>query len=123
MPPNFKCDTERLELFLAGLPATIPCAFEFRHESWFCDEVYALLERYQVALCIHEADDHITPIRLTTNRTYVRLRKSEYADDDRACWQERFRGWAAERVDVFAFIKHEGNPDAPAIAQGFAEGV
>lgn len=123
LPPNLQCDLERFELFLAGLPDSIPCAFEFRHESWFVDEVYALLERYKTALCIHEADEHITPIRLTAGRTYVRLRKSEYSADDRLRWQERFRGWAAEGVDVFAFIKHEGNPEAPAIALEFVEGL
>ena len=123
LPPNFKCDTQRLELFLAGLPPRMPCAFEFRHESWFSEEVYELLERYKVALCVHDADDHTTPIRLTAGRTYVRLRKSEYSDDERVRWQERFLGLAAEGIDVFAFIKHEGNPDAPAIAQAFAEGV
>ncbi len=106
LPPNFKCDPERLELFLAGLPATIPCAFEFRHESWFNDQVYSMLERYKAALCVHDADDHTTPIRLTAGRTYVRLRKGEYTDDDRARWQDRFRRWATEGVDVFAFIKH-----------------
>ncbi len=82
-----------------------------------------MLERYKAALCVHDADDHTTPIRLTAGRTYVRLRKGEYTDDDRARWQDRFRRWATEGVDVFAFIKHEGNPDAPAIALRFAEGA
>ena len=120
LPPNFKLDLERLELFLAGLRKEIPSAFEFRHESWFTEDVYALLEKYDAALCIHDADDHTTPIRLTSNKTYVRLRKSSYADEERAEWQERINGWSGSGIDVFAFIKHEDNPDAPKIALEFA---
>ena len=123
LPPNFKVDAERLELFLSGLPQEIPCAFEFRHDSWFNDEVYALPEKYHAALCIHDADARTTPIRLTADKTYVRLRKSSYTDEGRGEWQERIKGWAGAGIDVYAFIKHEDNPDAPRIALEFAGGL
>ena len=123
LPPNFKQDTERLELFLSGLPQKISCAFEFRHDSWFTDEVYELLKKYSATLCIHDADDHTTPIRLTSDKTYLRLRKSSYTDQERMEWQERIRGWAGDGIDVYAFIKHEDNPDAPQIALEFAAGL
>src|SRR5688500_16409612 len=72
LPPNFKSDTQKLEAFLAVLPRGIRSAFEFRHESWFTDDVYRLLNKYNVALCIHDADDHTTPMKLTAGFTYVR---------------------------------------------------
>ncbi len=123
LPPNFKCDIDRLELFLSGLPSKMACAFEFRHDSWFTDAVYDLLEKYKVALCIHDADDHTTPIRLTSDKTYVRLRKSVYSADDFRQWQQRLKAWNEDGVEVFAFIKHDDNPDAPRIAQDFAAGL
>ncbi len=123
LPPNFKLDLERLELFLAGLPKDIPAAFEFRNESWFANEVYGLLEKYGATLCIHDADDHTTPIRLTSEKTYVRLRKSSYTAKERAQWQDRIQGWTEDGIEVFAFIKHEDNPDAPQIAMEFAGGL
>ena len=123
LPPNFKCDLDRLEMFVSGLPSKMACAFEFRNESWFTDEVYSLLERYKVALCIHDADDHTTPLRLTSDKTYVRLRKSNYSETEREGWQERLRGWVSDGIDVYAFIKHEDNPDAPQIALDFATGL
>ena len=123
LPPNFKLDMERLELFLSGLKKEIPSAFEFRHESWFTDDVYGLLEKYDAALCIHDADDHTTPIRLTSDKTYVRLRKSSYSEEERAEWHERIKAWGKDAVDVFAFIKHEDNPEAPKIALDFVEGL
>ena len=123
LPPFFKCDVQRLDLFLAALPRGVRSAFEFRHESWFNDSVYDLLRRYNVALCVHDADDHTTPMVLTAGAVYVRLRKSSYSPDERAIWQQRFREWAAGGTEVFAYIKHEDNPDAPQIALEFAEGL
>jgi uncharacterized protein YecE (DUF72 family) len=122
LPPFFKCDVQKLEAFLAALPRGMRSAFEFRHESWFVDEVFRLLEKYGIALCIHDADDHVTPMKLTAGFTYVRLRRSEYDDQRRQEWQERLRGWAREGVEVFAYIKHEDNPNAPLIALEFAQG-
>ena len=121
LPPFFKCDVQKLEAFVAVLPRGIPAAFEFRHDSWFKEEVYAFLRERAVALCIHDADDHTTPIELTAPFTYVRLRRSEYTEDRRREWQDRIRGWAEGGTDVFAYIKHEDNPNAPLIALEFAK--
>ena len=122
LPPFFKCDLQRLEMFLSVLPRGIPAAFEFRHDSWFVDDIYRLLRKHNVALCIHDADDHTTPMELTAGFTYVRLRRSEYSDTQRREWQDRIRSWARDGIDVFAYIKHEDNPQAPLIALDFAKG-
>jgi uncharacterized protein YecE (DUF72 family) len=121
LPPFFRCDVQKLEAFLSVLPRGVRAAFEFRHESWFIDEVYRLLNERGVALCIHDADDHTTPMHLTAGFTYVRLRRSLYDDGNRAEWQDRIRGWARDGIEVFAYIKHEDNPDAPLIALEFAK--
>src|SRR5215471_303552 len=121
LPPFFKCDPQKLEMFLSVLPRGIPAAFEFRHESWFTSSVYELLRRHNIALCIHDADDHTTPMELTAGFTYVRLRRSEYSVEQRREWQERLRGWAGRDIEVFAYIKHEDNPNAPLIAVDFVK--
>ena len=61
LPPNFKADAELLSAFLlyrssqkTGAP---PIAFEFRHESWFSEEIYVVLRQHNAALCIAESDD------------------------------------------------------------------
>jgi uncharacterized protein YecE (DUF72 family) len=123
LPPFFKCDVSRLEMFLAVLPRGVPSAFEFRHDSWFDDRVYDLLRKYQVGLCIHDADDHTTPSEITAPFTYVRLRRSQYSDAQRIEWQNRIRRWERDGIDVFAYIKHEDNPEAPLIALEFAKGL
>jgi uncharacterized protein YecE (DUF72 family) len=123
LPPFFHCDASRLEAFLSTLPRGVPSAFEFRHESWFTPAIYALLERFNTALCIHDADDHTTPLQLTANAVYVRLRRSVYTPAQREEWQQRLRDWAEGGAEVFAYIKHEDNPDAPLIALEFAAGL
>ena len=57
LPPTYKCSLPRLEAFLELLPADIRCAFEFRHDSWLTDEVFALLTAHQAALCIADFGD------------------------------------------------------------------
>ena len=123
LPPFFKCDRGKLEAFLSVLPRGIPAAFEFRHDSWFNSEVYGLLRKHNVALCIHDADEHTTPVELTAPFTYIRLRRSVYSASLRKEWQDRIRTWAADSIEVFAYIKHEDNPDAPQIALEFASGL
>ena len=121
LPPFFKCDAQKLEMFVSSLPRGIPAAFEFRHDSWFVSEVYEILRARRVALCINDSDERTTPIEITAPLTYVRLRRSEYSADQREEWRARFRKWAGEGVEVFAYIKHEDNPNAPLIALDFAK--
>src|SRR5436309_11003267 len=122
LPPFFKCDLQKLETFISVLPRGISAAFEFRHPSWFTSDVYRLLEKYHLALCIHDADEHRTPLEPTAPFAYVRLRRTEYSGPLRREWQKRMQHWADTGIDVFAYIKHEDNPNAPLIALEFANG-
>ena len=119
LPPFFKCDPSKLDLFLSTLPRGIRAAFEFRHDSWFNADVYRILRNHEVALCVHDADEHTTPIELTASFTYVRLRRSEYEPTRRKEWIERLRSWSQNNIETFAYIKHEDNPNAPLIALEF----
>lgn len=123
LPPNFRSDSERLELFLASLDPELPRAVEFRHASWFSEETYALLRRHRTGLVIHDAPEETSPIEITAPPAYVRLRKDSYPDAERERWLERFRSWQADGTDVYAFVKHKDNPDAPAVAEAFLTGL
>jgi uncharacterized protein YecE (DUF72 family) len=122
LPPNAKFDLSRLQAFLEVLPMNVPAAFEFRNPSWFVPEVYDLLGRHQAILCIHDSEEGCTPMELTGTTVYVRLRRDSYSKDQREEWRHRFKQWAAAGLDVFAYIKHKDNPNAPQIALAFAEG-
>ena len=123
LPPVLRADHARLETFLEALPEGFPSAFEFRHASWFTDEVYDLLRRRGAGLVIHDADEGTTPLVVTARLTYLRLRRSAYSPEDLASWRERARAWVAEGVDVYMYVKHEDNLDAPRIALDLARGL
>ena len=111
-PPLLKKDVDRLRAFLARLPARHPVAFEFRHESWFDDEVYAALRARNAALVgvdKDEAGDEGAPLVPTADWGYLRLRRCDYDDAGLAGWAERIRAQPWKKA--FVFFKHEeGRP-------------
>jgi uncharacterized protein YecE (DUF72 family) len=92
------------------LPRTDQYAFEFRHESWFADDIYALLREYQTSLCLAESETLTTPEVLTAGFAYFRLRKPDYADAELNALSEKFKGYLAEGRTIYALFKHEETP-------------
>jgi uncharacterized protein YecE (DUF72 family) len=119
LPPNFKKDVERLGGLLALLPKGCKAAVEFRHPSWFDDEVYGLLRKRKAALCDAEADDLETPCVATADWGYLRLRKTEYDDKALKAWAKwvRSQAWA----ECFTFFKHEDAGTGPRYAAKLLE--
>src|SRR5262252_7933757 len=74
LPPNLKKDLPRLQAFLSILPAGRRAAFEFRHASWFEDDVFEALRAASAALCIAEDEELATPLVPTAGWGYLRLR-------------------------------------------------
>jgi uncharacterized protein YecE (DUF72 family) len=110
LPPNFKVDAGLLAAFLSKLPEDVRTTFEFRNATWLTDEVYRLLERHGVALCLAESDKFEVPRVATAPFVYARLRKEEYSADDRREIADRARQQLGEARDVFVFFKHEDTP-------------
>lgn len=106
LPPNFKKDLPRLQAFLQTLPKDLKAAFEFRHASWFEDDVFEALRAAGVALCIAEADELATPQVRTAKFAYLRLRKTKYSGRELDAWAERVREQQL-RGDVYVYFKHE----------------
>ena len=111
LPPQMKASAEVLGSFLAVLPKPLHAAFEFRHQSWFNEEIYSVLRSHNAALCVAESDDITTPEVVTADFSYFRLRRTDYSAEDRKSLAKRIR--SRESGDVFAFFKHEENPQSP----------
>jgi uncharacterized protein YecE (DUF72 family) len=113
LPPFLKKDVARLNDFLQLLPEGHLAAFEFRHDSWFDDAVYAALKAAGASLCLSEREDNAPPPLVeTTTWGYVRLRLEHYTEADLAAWAERLA--ATRWSEVHAYFMHE--PTAPALA-------
>jgi uncharacterized protein YecE (DUF72 family) len=114
LPGSFHRDDERLEQALERLPAGLHC-FEFRHESWFTDEVYAQLRSHGAALVI--ADHPQRPFQtheLTADWTFVRFhygskgRNGNYSARELETWARRIAAWRAT-VEVFGYFNNDWN--------------
>ena len=110
LPPNFKVDMPLLAAFLERLPTDIRTAFEFRNASWLTEEVYRLLEKHHVALCLAESDKFEVPQVVTSDFVYARLRKEEYSPADRYEIAVRVRAQLDAGRDAYVFFKHEETP-------------
>ncbi len=117
LPPFMKKDVLRLDEFLASLPKPLRAAMEFRHESWFADDVYGCLRARGAALCIAESEDLATPPVATADWGYVRLRRQDYDQPALATWAERVR--AQTWSEAYVFFKHEDEGKGPALAATF----
>jgi uncharacterized protein YecE (DUF72 family) len=115
LPPNLARDAGRLADLLALLPAGLATAFEFRHPSWFADEVYEHLRSRGAALCVADTEEGTTPVVATARFGYLRLRDRAYADADLVRWIRRAggMGWA----EAYVFFKHEESGTGPALAR------
>ena len=110
LPPNLKADPQLLRDFLATLPRAVPTAFEFRHESWFADDIFSVLKQHNRALCVSETEERVTPDVVTADFAYYRYRKPEYSAEERAAMLRRMHEHLAAGRNTFAYFKHEETP-------------
>jgi uncharacterized protein YecE (DUF72 family) len=119
LPPNFKKDVGRLGDILYMVPPDLRMAWEFRHESWFADDVYERLRARNAALAIVEDEDSTTPVLATADWGYFRLRAVDYTVAQLSTWVETIRSIGAGWRDAFVFFKHDES--APRLATAFQE--
>ncbi|HEY2431955.1 MAG TPA: DUF72 domain-containing protein [Vicinamibacterales bacterium] len=116
LPPNFKRNDEVLAAFLHSLPERTRAAFEFRHESWHDEAVFAALAARNLALCVADSEKMSTPVVATADYSYFRLRDEGYQPDDIRRWGATIAGLSAAR-DAFVYFKHEEQGKGPEFAR------
>jgi uncharacterized protein YecE (DUF72 family) len=120
LPPNMKKDLERLETFLKTLPPNPRAAFEFRHPTWFDDDVLQMLRSENRALCVSDTDDlPVSHIEKTADWGYLRLRRVVYSTADLREWISRMK--AQDWKHTFVFFKHEDEGTGPRLASEFID--
>ena len=104
-PPDLEKDIDRLRAFLGLLPGERRFTMEFRHESWFDDDVFAALRERDVALCVSEQEDFHSPTVSTASWGYLRLHRLDYAPPALAAWRSfvAAQPWS----EAFVFFKHD----------------
>jgi uncharacterized protein YecE (DUF72 family) len=114
-PRRWDVDLPRLSEFLDALPASKPrrqrFAFEFRHQSWLTEEVYARLRGSNAALCLPIGWEIPLAVQLTADWTYLRFhggsRGIGFEDDELRAWGERIARWRAEGVSSYSYFNND----------------
>ncbi len=118
LPPRFKFQKERLEEFsvlLSTLPRSkaVRHTFEFRDNSWFCNEAFRILEEFHFAFCIAHGSG-LAPIeRITSDFVYLRLHGGEvlyasnYSDKELGQWAEKIKNWEKRKKRVFTYFNND----------------
>ena len=121
LPENMKKDLRRLEIFLKELPADIPVVFDFRHPTWFDDEVVELLRSRKRVLCTSDMDELpvASEIHKTADWGYVRLRRVRYTKAELVKWLKRIK--AQKWKETYVFFKHEDEGTGPRLAAQFLD--
>lgn len=105
--PGHRRDLDRLRSFLELLPRDVRHVFEFRHASWFCDDVYTLLQEFGAGFCVYHMVDHATPLVATARFGYMRLHGSGdlygglYSDDELREWADRLSRLPVNEIFVY----------------------
>jgi len=113
LPPYLKKDGAVLDTFLDMLSPGVCAAFEFRHVSWLDEEVYAKLRARNLALCVADSEKLSTPVEITADYGYFRLRDQGYTRGDIERWAEVIQTQAGHCRDVYVYFKHEESGKGP----------
>ena len=120
LPPNFRKDVPRLQAFFDAMPERRRVALEFRHASWFDDDVFETLRGPGAAMCVADTgEEPVVPLVATTDWGYLRLRRENFSDDELRDWARRIREqpWS----DAYVFMKHEDEGTGPKLAAKLME--
>jgi len=130
LPPNFEADAERLDGFLKLVKCHLPrrrCVFEFRHPSWYGDDIISILRRHHVALCISDHHDAPAPWIVTARLVYVRGHgpggryRDRYPEKTLRNWARHIRQWRRERRTVHVYFDNDQKSAAPLDAMRLKE--
>ncbi|HEX2268051.1 MAG TPA: DUF72 domain-containing protein, partial [Pyrinomonadaceae bacterium] len=118
LPEDLEKDLKRLETFLKHLPPDPPAVFDFRHPSWFDDDVRQLLRSQNRVLCVSDTNElPVSQIYKTADWGYVRLRRVSYSTADLRDWISRIKD--QDWKTAFVFFKHEDEGTGPRLASEF----
>ena len=115
-PPGLKFNEAVIRAFADDVPPGVAAAMEFRHPSW--DAAWPLLAESGIARCVADVDEvEVTDDALSWQPFgFLRLRRTQYSDDELALWAGRIRSALQDDRDVYCYFKHEDSAAGPRMA-------
>ncbi len=123
-PPYWPVDIPCLKNFIEDLPQKYLYTFEFRHKSWFCDELYELLHKKEMALCFYDHKMYRSPEIVTSQFIYIRMHgpneeayNGSYEDATLLEYAQKFFNWRKEGKAIYCYFDNDEKANAPKDAQ------
>lgn len=123
-PPWWKIEIPTLQKFIDQLPKNYLYTFEFRHKSWFCEELYSILAKHQMSLCFYDHKLYRSPEIITSPFIYIRLHgpraeayKGAYENSTLTEYTEKFIKWHATGKTIYCYFDNDEKANAPKDAQ------
>jgi uncharacterized protein YecE (DUF72 family) len=113
LPPSMHKDLDRLKAFLQILPEGRIAVFEFRHNSWYCEDTYKLLDKFNTGFCIHDLVGVPTPRIITGSVVYLRFHgptgryQGNYTKAMLKNWAEWIKEHTQEVHSVYAYFNND----------------
>ena len=114
LPPDQKAELGRLEEVLRAFPRSVRVAVEPRHESWWSDELRALLSEHDAALSFTDRRSQVTtPVWRTASWGYLRLHQGRaspwphYGRTALRSWVDRLAECYSAGDEVFVFFNND----------------
>jgi uncharacterized protein YecE (DUF72 family) len=113
LPPKWRFNAERLDVFLRSLSRDFRYAFEFRDHTWINQHTFDLLARHNAAFCIYEFDGYLSPRIVTSDFIYIRLHgpngpyQGSYSDAALSKWATAINGWKKQAYRVFCYFDND----------------
>ncbi|HEU4571154.1 MAG TPA: DUF72 domain-containing protein, partial [Candidatus Limnocylindrales bacterium] len=129
LPPQLHLDRDRLARTLDRFPSDIRVAVEFRHESWWVEDIETLLRDHGAALCLADRRGVLGPIWRTADWTYLRFHQGRavprpsYGDEALAGWANRLAGTWSPDEEIWVYFNNDHRVAAPRDAARFARFV
>jgi len=121
LPPFSKQDLNLFGEFLSKTSGIKNRVFEFRHESWFQDSTYRLLEGHGVGFCMVDAEGLRPEFRVAGGIAYFRLRRESYNTKTIDQWAEKIREMAEGLRESYAYLRHDETGENAILAQRLSE--
>lgn len=113
LPPGMLRNDDVLKIFLDMLPSGYRHVFEFRHESWFAEDVYRILREYRAGFCTYDMPGLTSPLVVTADFAYIRfhghegLYSSDYSDAELQAWAEKIRSLAGQMESIYVYFNND----------------
>jgi uncharacterized protein YecE (DUF72 family) len=125
VPANFRKDIQRLENFLKKIPSGFHHAFEFRHLTWFDEEVFHLMKKYKAAIVLNDSPRigkaRKWPLLNTSTATFLYIRfhgskkvyTSQYTDAELKYYASIMKERLTKGHAVYAYFNNDSKGYAP----------